>query len=84
LKRRKFIQKSSLTGLGIAVAATYVACADETSSPKVLVEKDSANKAKAYPMVLATWDVQQATSKAWEVLQSGRSALDAVEEGVMV
>lgn len=84
MKRRKFLQKSSLTGLGLAVAATYVACADEKSSPKVLVKKDSIKKATSYPIVMATWKVKQATSKAWEVLQSGKTSLDAVEQGVMV
>ena len=35
-------------------------------------------------MVIATWNVPNATTKAWDVLQSGKSALDAVEQGCMI
>ncbi len=36
------------------------------------------------PMAICTWNFKNATAKAWEVLQNGGSALDAVEQGVMV
>jgi N4-(beta-N-acetylglucosaminyl)-L-asparaginase len=36
------------------------------------------------PIVIATWDVPNATEKAWEVLSSNGTSLDAVEQGVMV
>lgn len=35
-------------------------------------------------MAICTWDFQNATARAWTVLQEGGSALDAVEAGVMV
>lgn len=35
-------------------------------------------------MVIATWDVPNATARAWELLSEGKSSLDAVEQGVMV
>lgn len=35
-------------------------------------------------MVLTTWNFNAETQKAWETLQAGRSALDAVEEGCKV
>lgn len=36
------------------------------------------------PIVIATWDVPNATLKAWSVLEAGGSAIDAVEQGVMM
>ena len=36
------------------------------------------------PLVIATWDVPNATSRAWSVLEADGSSLDAVEQGVMM
>ncbi|MCL4171206.1 UNVERIFIED_CONTAM: hypothetical protein GTU68_030350, partial [Idotea baltica] len=36
------------------------------------------------PLVIATWNVKAATAKAWEILENGGTALDAVEQGCMV
>src|SRR5690606_31543050 len=36
------------------------------------------------PLVIATWDVKSATEKAWEIIQQGGSAIDAVENGCKV
>lgn len=36
------------------------------------------------PIAICTWNFENATAKAWEVLKAGGSALDAVEQGVMV
>lgn len=79
MKRRNFIKKTALTGVGIAVANSMVACTDKDG-------KNAGNTPKntTFPLVLATWNVQKATAKAWEVLQQGKSALDAVEQGVMI
>ncbi len=35
-------------------------------------------------MVIATWDVPNATARAWEILSTNGNALDAVEQGVRV
>ena len=35
-------------------------------------------------MVIATWHVKESTAKAWEILQAGDNALDAVEQGCRV
>ena len=32
------------------------------------------------PIIVNTWNFSDATAKAWDVLQSGGSALDAVEQ----
>ena len=41
-------------------------------------------KLKKFPLVIATWDVKNATKKAWDLLESGSSSLDAVEQGCMI
>lgn len=38
----------------------------------------------ALPVVIATWDNRKATAAAWEVLNAGGRALDAVEAGVHI
>jgi len=35
-----------------------------------------------FPLVINTWPFTSATSKAWEIISSGGTALDAVEKGV--
>lgn len=35
-------------------------------------------------MVIATWNVKESTAEAWQVLQKGKSALDAIEKGCLV
>ena len=55
------------------------------SSVKTSADKSKKNKRNAkLPLVVATWNVKFATSKAWEVLSNGGSALDAVEKGCRV
>lgn len=78
MKRRNFIKNASLTGVGIAVGNTLNGFAETTNGKlKPIVEE-------SLPMVIATWDVKNATAKAWEVLQQGGNALDAVEQGCMI
>ncbi|XP_036419646.1 N(4)-(beta-N-acetylglucosaminyl)-L-asparaginase-like [Colossoma macropomum] len=33
------------------------------------------------PLVISTWDFEEATAEAWKALQDGKSALDAAQEG---
>ncbi|TDY10647.1 isoaspartyl peptidase/L-asparaginase family protein [Meridianimaribacter flavus] len=82
MKRRHFIKNASLTGVGLTVGSSIIACAQENSK----TEKTSvvANPKASLPLVIATWNVPNATSKAWETLKNGGSALDAVEKGCMV
>jgi len=40
--------------------------------------------AAGFPMVIATWDVPNATQTAWGVLEQGGTALDAIEAGCKV
>lgn len=78
MNRRKFIQNTALSGLGLSVGAS--ALANELPLNNVNLSLNLEN----YPLVIATWDVKNATSKAWETLQSGGSAMDAVEKGCNV
>ena len=66
MKRRKFIKNASLSGLGITIGGSLKGCV-ETSSDEANVNKSKAQ----LPLVVATWNVQSATAKAWEVLTKG-------------
>ena len=84
MKRRNFLKNASLTGVGLAVGSTLINC-DE----KYLKKSSKANPILSptkgmLPLVIATWDVKNATAKAWEILQEGGSALNAVEKGCRV
>lgn len=76
MKRRKFIKNSLLGSLGLSVGAK--ALAENLPNENQFITKEN------YPLVIATWNVPNATAKAWEVLQKGGSALDAVEKGCNV
>jgi len=81
MKRRNFIKNASLSGVGLAVGSTLSNCtenASENTKGVITAVKTS------LPLVIATWDVKNATTKAWEALQEGKSALDAVELGCMI
>ncbi|WP_347174703.1 N(4)-(beta-N-acetylglucosaminyl)-L-asparaginase [Polaribacter uvawellassae] len=80
MKRRNFIKRASLTGLGLAVAPTVISC--ETDDKK---EKKSISKGKkVVPVVVATWRFHNATKAAWEVLEKGGTSIDAIEAGCRV
>ncbi len=81
MKRRSFIKNASLTGIGLAVTTNLTNCTEKNVEDK---NTPIAPSEIALPMVIATWNVPNATTKAWEILQSGKSALDAVEQGCMV
>jgi N4-(beta-N-acetylglucosaminyl)-L-asparaginase len=80
MKRRNFIKKASLTGVGLAVGSTLSGCVEKNPKEKQTTLLTEAS----LPLVIATWNVKNATSKAWEVLQKGQTALDAVEQGCMI
>lgn len=79
MNRKDFIKKTTLASAALATA-TITSCdaqSDAHSSKK-------ATKKGSLPMVIATWNVPNATAKAWEVLQNGGNALDAVEQGCRI
>lgn len=83
MKRRKFLQNASLTGIGVAVGASVIA---KNSTKNIVSEKitESLNSPTNFPLVIATWDVPNASNKAGQVLDKGKSAIDAIEQGCMI
>lgn len=79
MKRRNFIKKASYSGVALAVGTTLTNYAQSNPKKEITMsDKDT------FPIIIATWDVQQSTKKAWETLQQGKSALDAVEQGCKI
>ena len=81
MKRRNFIKAASLTGAGVllsrCIGATDPIILEEPSNEQPIIK----NK----PVIISTWNHGIAANKAaWEKLESGGSALDAVEAGVRV
>lgn len=83
MKRRNFIKNASLSSFGLVVGSALVACDDKYKKSIEETITLTPNKA-SLPLVIATWNVPNATTKAWEILQAGGNALDAVEQGCMV
>jgi N4-(beta-N-acetylglucosaminyl)-L-asparaginase len=85
MKRRKFIQHASLTSISVLAGSALVSFKNTPSKKPSEANQVTSPSTKAIiPVVIATWNVPLATSKAWEVLQDGKSALDAIEQGCMV
>jgi len=82
MKRRKFLKNSTLSSAGILAAPLAAATPTRHTKDGLLPVTDK--PFAAYPMVIATWDVPNATAKAWDVLSADGNALDAVEMGVQV
>ncbi len=80
MKRRNFIKNTAVAGIGLAVARTTVNCSDKDGKEQLVINAPQVS----LPLVIATWNVPNATNKAWEVLSTKKSALDAVEQGCMV
>ncbi len=81
MKRRKFIQNASLSTFGIAVGSSIFASEKNILSSE---EKSFINETYNFPLVIATWNVNDSTAEAWRVLQEGGTSLDAIEKGCMV
>jgi len=81
MKRRNFIRNASLTGVGITVGASAIACNNqEKSSSKEITTIDTSK----FPIAICTWGFAEANAKAGEALSNNMSALDAAIEGVAV
>ncbi len=80
MKRRNFIISASISGVGIAVGNTLSSCSENTSRKT----KAEITDKTSLPLVIATWEVKNATAQAWKVLQTDGNALDAVEQGCMI
>ncbi len=77
MKRRTFIKNTTLSGTGIALGAAALGCTENKNTTTV-------NKDASLPLVIATWNVPNATEAAWHVLNKQGSSLDAIEQGCRV
>ncbi|MEM9141827.1 MAG: N(4)-(beta-N-acetylglucosaminyl)-L-asparaginase [Bacteroidota bacterium] len=78
--RRKFLKSSTAATAGIVSTPIIASCKEEAQN-----EKSAPSDVKVgFPVVICTWNFQNASQKAWGVLENGGSSLDAVTEGVMV
>ncbi|WP_299017092.1 N(4)-(beta-N-acetylglucosaminyl)-L-asparaginase [uncultured Polaribacter sp.] len=81
MKRRNFLKKASVSGLGlVAVSSTLVSCDDK----KVVRPVKTAELEVVKPLVIATWKTDLAVETAAAVLEKGGTALDAVEQGCRI
>lgn len=80
--RRKFIKLSALGTGGLLLTGCAPAADPKTGSTTTDAGSPTSGQV---PLVLSTWrHGQPANAKAWEVLSNGGTALDAVQQGVMV
>ena len=80
MKRRNFLQKAALGSVGItALGSSLAATAATPKGAKDTQDVPVSNS--LLPVVIATWSVEQATKKAWQSMEQGSSALDAVIAG---
>ena len=80
MKRRNFLQKAALGSVGITALGSSLAATAAT--PKGAKDTQDVQVSNSLlPVVIATWSVKQATQKAWQSLEQGSSALDAVIAG---
>lgn len=78
-RRREFLTKSALGALAVSLTGL------SSESCTLSSENKAPGKSKAGPLVISTWDFGiEANEAAWKVLTQGGTALDAVEQGVMV
>ena len=83
MKRRNFLQKAALGSVGItALGSSLAATAATPKGAKDTQDVPVSNS--LLPVVIATWSVAQATKKAWQSMEQGSSALDAVIAGCAI
>jgi len=80
MKRRKFIQRASLSGFGVAIGSSLLA----NNTKNVSFNENSSEETISVPLVITTWNILNATNKAGALIDQGKSALDAVEQGCNV
>ena len=80
MKRRNFLQKAALGSFGITALGSSLAATAATSK-KAKDKQEPLASNSLLPVVIATWSVEQATKTAWQSMEDGSSALDAVIAG---
>jgi len=82
VKRRNFILQSILGSAGLGLFSNSVTASNLNKSLKN--SEMIQNKSNIFPLTIATWNFPNASKRAGELLAKGATALDAVEQGVMV
>lgn len=83
LNRRKFVQNAVLGS--VVTGTTLLACQPSKNDTPAFGSKKNPNSKAGTPIVIATWDQNvKANEAAWQKLQEGGTALDAVEAGARV
>lgn len=80
MQRRNFLKNSSAAAAGLISAPLIASCKTETEANTA----ESETKNPIRPIAICTWNFENATAKAWEVLKDGGSSLDAVQQGAMI
>lgn len=75
MERRHFIKRTSLSGFGLLAVPPIFGL------PSLENQTQMKNESS---LCIATWNFPNASQRAGELLEQGASALDAVEQGVMV
>ena len=78
--RRKFLSRSALSSLGIAVGIITPACANS----KTKENQNSSDSSSGFPIVISTWENHAANAAAMSLIENNGTAVDAVEAGVRV
>ena len=81
MNRRKFLKNATLSTAGLAVGSTLISCAEDSKVDKPI---STIKTPASLPIVIATWNVKNATEAAYKVLEKGGNALDAVEAGCRI
>ncbi len=80
MKRRKFIEKLSASGLGVLAISSVIGCKSKGGKRR----RESAPIIPIKPQVIATWNFGKAVETAVQILEAGGTAIDAVEQGCRV
>jgi N4-(beta-N-acetylglucosaminyl)-L-asparaginase len=80
MNRRKFLKTGGQSAAGLGAASLVPVAALNAC----VQEKKEAISPTNKPLVIATWNVPNATAEDWKALKEGQSALDAVERGTKI
>jgi len=74
MKRRNFLKRASLTGVGIAIGTSVASAYTSEKQQKIVTKK------LVLPLVITIWKYPNATTKAWGILSKGGISLNAIEQ----
>ncbi|WP_299678160.1 N(4)-(beta-N-acetylglucosaminyl)-L-asparaginase [uncultured Dokdonia sp.] len=84
MNRRKFIQNTAITGAGIATGVSAISCKEGESKTSETKKTTITSISKPNYISISTWNTESANTASGELLAKGKSALDAIIDGVAV